>query len=94
MFRPFRGEVLDGVVCEVTSNGIMIESGPLKSFISKLVNFSFKCQTNVYRELKTALSMTKLTTSSYLRMTQTTKSSKAVKLGTNSTKSSMTKEIT
>lgn len=40
VFRPFRGEILDGVVSEVSSNGIMIESGPLKSFISKLVLLS------------------------------------------------------
>lgn len=37
VFRPFRGEVLDGIVYEVSSNGIMIESGPLRSFISILV---------------------------------------------------------
>ena len=37
VFRPFRGEVLDGEVIEITDNGFMIESGPLKSFISYLV---------------------------------------------------------
>lgn len=37
VFRPFRGEVLDGVVYEVSNNGIIIESGPLRSFISNLV---------------------------------------------------------
>ena len=41
VFRPFRGEVLDGTVYEVSSNGIMIESGPLRSFISNLVKPSF-----------------------------------------------------
>lgn len=39
IFRPFRGEVLDGIVYEVSNNGIMIESGPLRSFISCLVTF-------------------------------------------------------
>jgi len=37
VFRPFRGEVLDGEVIEINDNGFMIESGPLKSFISYLV---------------------------------------------------------
>lgn len=29
VFRPFRGEVLEGVISEVSNNGIIIESGPL-----------------------------------------------------------------
>ncbi len=37
VFKPFRGEVLDGEVIEITDNGIMIQSGPLKSFISSMV---------------------------------------------------------
>jgi DNA-directed RNA polymerase subunit E'/Rpb7 len=41
VFRPFRGEVLDGVIHEVSSNGIVIESGPLHSFISHLVRKSY-----------------------------------------------------
>jgi DNA-directed RNA polymerase II subunit RPB7 len=40
VFRPFRGEVLDGEVIEITDNGFMIESGPIKSFISTMVNFT------------------------------------------------------
>eukprot|EP00347_Sterkiella_histriomuscorum_P009126 403342420 len=36
VFRPFRGEVLDGEVIDITDNGFMIESGPLKSFISTM----------------------------------------------------------
>jgi DNA-directed RNA polymerase subunit E'/Rpb7 len=39
VFKPFKGEILDGVITEVTDNGIMIETGPLRSFISKLVRF-------------------------------------------------------
>lgn len=38
VFRPFRGEVIDGVVAEVSNNGIIIQSGPLHSFISTLVS--------------------------------------------------------
>ncbi|TNV76217.1 hypothetical protein FGO68_gene17022 [Halteria grandinella] len=34
VFKPFVDEVLDGVVVEVTNNGIIIRSGPLESFIS------------------------------------------------------------
>ncbi len=40
VFRPFRGEVLDGEVIEVNDNGFMIESGPIKSFISAMVSDS------------------------------------------------------
>ena len=40
VFRPFRGEVLDGEVTEITDNGFIIESGPLKSFISAMVTCS------------------------------------------------------
>ena len=38
VLRPFRGEVLDGDVIEISDNGFMIESGPIKSFISTMVN--------------------------------------------------------
>ena len=38
VFKPYKGEILDGVVSDVTSDGIFIESGPLKSFISKAVS--------------------------------------------------------
>jgi len=37
VFRPFRGEVLDGEVIQIDDNGFMIESGPFKSFISTMV---------------------------------------------------------
>ena len=37
VFRPFRGEVLDGEVTQIDDNGFMIESGPFKSFISTMV---------------------------------------------------------
>ena len=33
MFKPEKGEVLDGVVEKVNSNGITIISGPLEIFI-------------------------------------------------------------
>ena len=46
VFRPFRGEVLDGEVIEITDNGFMIESGPLKSFISYLVRSLFNAVPN------------------------------------------------
>ena len=38
VFRPFKDEVLDGEVIEITDNGFMIESGPIKSFISTMVS--------------------------------------------------------
>ena len=38
VFKPFKGEILDGVVTHVDSNGFMLESGPLKSFVSTMVN--------------------------------------------------------
>jgi DNA-directed RNA polymerase II subunit RPB7 len=37
VFKPYKNEVLDGIVAEVNSDGIFIESGPLRSFISKAV---------------------------------------------------------
>ena len=37
VFKPFKGEILDGLVSEVNQDGIFIESGPLRSFISKAV---------------------------------------------------------
>ena len=33
VMKPFEGEVLDGVVSEVNSNGFMVQSGPLVSFV-------------------------------------------------------------
>ncbi len=39
--KPFKGEVLDGVVKELSSDGIMIQSGPLDSFISAVVSEYF-----------------------------------------------------
>jgi DNA-directed RNA polymerase II subunit RPB7 len=41
VFRPFRGEVLDGEVIHIDDNGFMIESGPFKSFISTMVYLFF-----------------------------------------------------
>ncbi len=41
IFRPFRGEVLDAIVSEVTNEGIVLESGPLKSFISQEVSLYY-----------------------------------------------------
>ena len=38
VMKPFRGEVLDGVVKDVNSEGFMIRSGPLESFISAVVS--------------------------------------------------------
>lgn len=35
VFRPFKGEVLDGVVSKVTNHGIFADSGPLTVFISR-----------------------------------------------------------
>jgi DNA-directed RNA polymerase subunit E'/Rpb7 len=65
VFRPFRGEVLDGVVSEVSNNGIIIESGPLHSFISTLVILSiisnYLISYTPYREWKRISNMTKLT---------------------------------
>jgi DNA-directed RNA polymerase II subunit RPB7 len=51
VFRPFRGEILDGIVSEVSSNGILIESGPLKSFITKdvLIHIILICLENEER---------------------------------------------
>lgn len=40
IFKPFRNEVLDGMVSEVSDNGFMIESGPLKSFVSTMVSIN------------------------------------------------------
>ena len=37
--RPEVNEVLDGRVLEVTSTGIIVQSGPIKTFISMKVNF-------------------------------------------------------
>ena len=37
VFKPYRGEILDGVVSDVNSEGIFIECGPLRSYISKAV---------------------------------------------------------
>ncbi|XP_065842409.1 DNA-directed RNA polymerase II subunit RPB7 [Oscarella lobularis] len=35
VFRPFKGEVLDAVVTQVTKVGLFTEAGPLSCFISK-----------------------------------------------------------
>lgn len=35
VFRPFKGEVLEGVVTQVNKVGIFVEIGPLKCFVSK-----------------------------------------------------------
>ena len=58
VFRPFKGEILDGMVTDVTGDGIFIESGPLKSFISKQV----RVQSNPERDWRMSISMTWLTT--------------------------------
>ena len=34
VFRPFKGEILDGIVTDVHSDGFHLQSGPLKSFVS------------------------------------------------------------
>ena len=39
VFKPFKSEVLDGVVIAVDSNGFVIRSGPLQSFVSGAVIF-------------------------------------------------------
>ena len=41
VFKPFKGEVLDGVVSAVDNNGFMIRSGPLESFVSAMVKLHF-----------------------------------------------------
>lgn len=38
VWRPFRGEVCDGVVSSVVSNGFFVEVGPLNVFVSKAVS--------------------------------------------------------
>ena len=40
VMKPFKGEVLDGVIMDVSDNGIMIQSGPLESFISLIVSLA------------------------------------------------------
>ena len=37
VFKPYKGKVIDGVVFSVDNSGFMIESGPLKAFISVMV---------------------------------------------------------
>lgn len=37
VFKPYKGQVIDGVVFSVDNSGFMIESGPLKAFISVMV---------------------------------------------------------
>ena len=43
---PEENEVLDGKVIEVTSTGIQVQSGPIKTFISMKVRFSNKNSPN------------------------------------------------
>ncbi|VDQ09105.1 unnamed protein product, partial [Trichobilharzia regenti] len=35
VYRPFKGEVVDGIVTQVTKVGVFAEAGPLTIFISK-----------------------------------------------------------
>jgi DNA-directed RNA polymerase subunit E'/Rpb7 len=37
VMKPFKGEVLEGIVTEVHSNGFMVQSGPLESFVASMV---------------------------------------------------------
>lgn len=51
VFKPFKGEVLDGVVSAVDSEGFTIRSGPLESFVSGLRiagEYAFDSQTNSF----------------------------------------------
>ena len=73
VFKPFRGEVLDGEVVEITDNGIMIQSGPLRSFISTMVSPSSSLLT-LLRDCRTSTFTTRTTTSSSLRTTPTSRS--------------------
>jgi DNA-directed RNA polymerase subunit E'/Rpb7 len=38
VFRPFKGEVLDGVVHTISKEGLFINIGPLDGFVSKSVS--------------------------------------------------------
>lgn len=38
VFRPFKGEVVDGVVTQVNKVGLFVEVGPLSCFISRHVS--------------------------------------------------------
>ena len=38
VWRPFRGEVCDGMVSSVVSNGFFVDVGPLNVFVSKAVS--------------------------------------------------------
>jgi DNA-directed RNA polymerase II subunit RPB7 len=39
VWRPFKGEVCDGMVSSVVSNGFFVDVGPLNVFVSKAVSF-------------------------------------------------------
>jgi DNA-directed RNA polymerase II subunit RPB7 len=41
VWRPFKGEVCDGMVSSVVSNGFFVDVGPLNVFVSKAVSFLF-----------------------------------------------------
>lgn len=45
VWRPFKGEVCDGVVSSVVSNGFFVEVGPLNVFVSKAVSMCRRSQT-------------------------------------------------
>ncbi len=38
VWRPFRGEVVDGLVTSVVNNGVFVEVGGLTVFVSKMVS--------------------------------------------------------
>lgn len=52
VFRPFRGAVLDGEVIDITDNGFMIESGPLRSFISTMVNYHLMINSHLIQRIQ------------------------------------------
>ena len=39
VFKPFKGEVLDGYVSGIDNQGFMVKSGPLECFISTMVGY-------------------------------------------------------
>lgn len=43
VWRPFKGEVCDGMVSSVVSNGFFVDVGPLNVFVSKAVSFLLCC---------------------------------------------------
>lgn len=92
VFRPFKGEVLDGQVVEISNDGFMVESGPIKSFISNVVNDSTLWSNLFHRELSNNSYMTRASMNLFQEMTQTRKLRSVVKSDIRLNKLNMTRE--